>query len=137
MRWITLSLSILISSQLLSAQTFEKKFDDYESNKKEMAVGYLWSGVVPGGGLFYAENNGNGLLFLASGIVLYSVAINGIKESPQSAGNWLLLTGIFKAVELYMTTEAIDEYNKDLRRGLKLTLDFKNNYKGLKLSYNF
>jgi len=126
MRWLILLVVILFLSNLLSAQDFAKNFNLYELGKKDMAVGYLWSSIIPGGGLFYCERFGPGLSLLGGEIAFYFLA----------SKHYVFLV-LVKLFEFYLVTEAIDDYNEDLRKRLNLAIDFKNNYQGLKLSYTF
>ena len=122
----------------LSAQDFVKNFNSYEYDKKEMATGYLWSTIIPGGGFFYSDRLGTGCFFLVGEIVFYSLAKSSIDDKPKDDHGSLYIIGfLIKGVEYILVTDAIKEENKLLRERLKLTTETHNDYLGIKLSYNF
>lgn len=137
MRWLILLLVILFLSNLLSAQDFAKSFYRYESEKKDIAVGYLQSTVIPGGGLFYGDRFELGLVFLGGEIAYFLMVKGPIESHPKESTNFYIIGAAIKILEYHLVTGTINNYNEDLRKRLNLAVDIKNNYQGIKLSYTF
>lgn len=95
---------------------FGLMFNTYEQNKKEVATGYLYSGILPGGGLFYAQQNPTGFLYMGGEIALGILAFSNDAKGDRSL-NILGIVGLFvvKVMEYFSVADSIFEFNTALR----------------------
>jgi len=94
-----------------------KMLDVYEQYKKDKAVGFLWSAVIPGGGEFYVDHTGSGIFCLIGNIgSLVWISINNNKRSPEN--NIIPFVGLIaiRVGEFIDVNSAIDIYNDKLRK---------------------
>ena len=135
-----------ISEQL----DFQMRWLRYESQKKSAGIGILWSFLIPGGGMFYADNTKAGVAFLTAELALISWYIYEIKKEldeewwsdKQTNGipfipSMLLIS--IRIIEFLTVVDEIGNYNQNLRRELELEpqIGFYNDKINLSLVYKF
>lgn len=123
-----------VASQVHAQEDWGKKFNSYEMYKKEIATGYLLSSLLPGGGMFYTDNIGLGVVFLAgtSGLVAWTINAESDRSVP------VIAIVIARLVEYIIVAEEVNAHNAQLRKQLNLAIDYSP-AKGptLQLSFNF
>lgn len=125
-------LTILIA--LLSAQSFAQdslfgsRFDQYERLKKEFAVGFMYSLILPGAGLFYTGEPLTGIGFLVATV---GTAVWFVNEENYSLPAGLVLV-LVRLVEFGIVKGNVDSFNQQIRKQLNLTL-YPNSHHGLSL----
>ena len=134
-----------ISEQL----DFQTRWLRYESEKKGVANGILFSLILPGGGYFYAEENSYGLGFLTIEAALlwwyfYALKsdIDNIWGDENFTENYKIPGTIFlivRVIEFIGISQVIDDYNSNLKKKLNLEsqIDFHIDKINLSLVYKF
>ena len=116
--FVILSCSNSLYGQDVSKQFIDKNsFNRYEENKKEKATALVWYSIIPGAGLWYAESGHatrNGIIFFGSELF---IAYEYFKSKED-----LYLIGLIalRVVEIGATLASVDDYNRALRRELRM-----------------
>lgn len=117
---VLLILTSVGSSSVFSQTVDPKKFNTYELEKKDKAEAVYYSGLVPGGGMFYVHKNGMGWLYLGTGALLTYLTIDQIHRE-QSVGLWFWSLLVIRIIEISDTFDEVDRYNEKLRASLNLS----------------
>jgi hypothetical protein len=126
--------------------TFEKKYQIYESARKSQGYGCCWALVIPGGQHFYAGNYGSGALYLIGAITSYALVTSYLNKSndynlsesereknENYAGTAATLLVLLRVVEVIHGYYAVENYNEQLRKDL----DVISNKNETKINFDF
>ena len=110
----TPSASISPKRALNSAEAFNA-FAHYESEKKEKSMGFILTLIFPGGGLFYADDPGSGLIFLLAHAGVISWLASSNRDNVAAPILSLLALRLWEGATVRAD---IDDYNSALRERL-------------------
>jgi hypothetical protein len=118
-------LSLLILNFLFSAAALCQTSDlhrligQYEEQKKEKGLAVVCSTIFPGGGLFYAKQPIEGMIFSIVGIAEGTWLVHQIGNDSDLT-SVLLFLSVTKTWEYVLAISAVEEYNSSLRQRLGL-----------------
>jgi hypothetical protein len=92
-----------------------KKFESYETQKLDKAVGMAYWLFIPGGGIIYSGSNSPG--FLVFGATLF-VDLWVLRSKKDDLLMPILALVAIRITDLSITFSRIDSYNADLRASL-------------------
>lgn len=91
----------------------------YEEQKKDKATALVYSLVLPGAGLFYAERHWSGIASLVGTVAILSQCDKTRTSDPTTYAAILLA---LRLVDIGFAFGAVDDYNTDIRLRLKFSL---------------
>lgn len=113
-------LLVILQSFSLGQANFPRLFNEYEEQKKEKATAYLLSSIVPGGGMYHVGKDEWGVAFtVSSSLLAYGVLTS---KKGDEASKYLILLLALRVAEYVTVSKWVDDYNRELRRNLGLTL---------------
>ncbi len=111
-----LILLTLLSVGMLSAQTTMSvdSFKKYEEGKKDKAVAFAISTVIPGGGMMYADNDIGGIAVFGATVGAGFWLRSAVKNDEEVVFP-LLAMAVLRVIDIVLAFDGVDEYNRALR----------------------